>query len=139
MQIYVRVKAIGKRKDMLQLSPYRIPDSVRSLRDLLAAIAASEAERYNQKQTDAQLIPYLTAEDVDAGAAAGKVSFGRIFSEKKADKEKAVNNVIQCWKDGLVRVFMNDDEVTELDAELSIRENTVFTFIRLTFLAGRMW
>lgn len=139
MQIFVRVKVAGKRKDALQSTPYSIPDGITDLRQLLIAIVNSEVDRYNKKDADAQVIPFLTAEQIDDQAVAGKVSFGTIFSDKKANKQKAVENAIQCWQDGLVRVFMNDTELTELDTPLSIPENAEFTFIRLTFLAGRMW
>lgn len=139
MQIYVRIKSVGKRKDILAPTPYTISDSIENLRQLLTVIAETEVAKYNQKEADAQLIPYLTQEEVDAQADMGKVSFGQIYSAHKANREKAVENVIQCWEDGLVRVFMEDTELTELDAPLTIAEGAVFTFIRLTFLAGRMW
>ena len=139
MQVYIRIKAVGKRKDVLEPSAYSIPDGIISLRQLLTAVAESEVDRYNQKDAEAQLIPFLTAQQIEDQAVAGKVSFGAIYSDKKADKQRAVENAIQCWQDGLVRVFIDEVEVTELDGSLSIRENAVLTFIRLTFLAGRMW
>lgn len=139
MQIYVRIKVAGKRKDVLQLTPYTIPGAVSSLRQLLTAVVESEVDRYNKKDIDVQMIPYLTAQQIDDQAVAGKVSFGAVFSDRKANKRKAVENAFQCWKDGMVRVFMDETELTELDAPLSVPENAEFTFIRLTFLAGRMW
>ena len=139
MQVYIRIKAVGKRKDVLEPSAYSIPDCIISLRQLLTAVVESEVDRYNQKDAEAQLIPFLTAQQIEDQAVAGKVSFGAIYSDKKADKQRAVENAIQCWQDGLVRVFIDEVEVTELDGSLSIRENAVLTFIRLTFLAGRMW
>lgn len=139
MQIYVRVKAAGKRKDVLTPTPYTIPDHITDLRQFLTAVVESEVDRYNQKDTETQLIPYLTAQEVEDQAAAGKVSFGTIYSDKKANKEKAVQNAIQCFQDGLVRVLIGEEELTDLDKPVVVQENTVFTFIRLTFLAGRMW
>lgn len=139
MQIYVRIKVAGKRKDVLQLTPYDIPRDIGSLRQLLTAVVEREVDRYNKKNTECQVITYLTAQQIDDQAVTGKVSLGTIFSDKKANKQKAVENAIQCWQDGMVRVFMNETELTELDASLSVPENAEFTFIRLTFLAGRMW
>lgn len=139
MQVYVRIKTAGKRRDVLEPSAYTIPDRITSLRQLLAAIVDSEVDRYNRKETEAQLIPFLTAQQIEDQAVAGKVSFGTTYSDKKADKQRSVDNAIQCWQDGLVRVFVGEAEVTELDGTLSIQENAVLTFIRLTFLAGRMW
>ena len=139
MEIYIKVKALGKRKDILAPTLYTIPDDVASLRELLTAIVQKEVDLYNSKQPDTQLIPYLTQQELNDQAEAGKVSFGRIYADKKADSRKAVANALQCWEDGLVRVFMNNEELTQLDAPLVIPDGAVFTLIRLTFLAGRMW
>ena len=139
MDIYVRVKAIGKRKDILAPALYTIPDGICSLRQLLTAVVQKEVDRYNNKEAETQLIPFLTQQELDDQAKIGKVSFGTIYSDKKADPGKAVANAIQCWEDGLVRVFMNDEELTDLDAKLVIEEQAIFTFMRLTFLAGSIW
>lgn len=139
MEIYVRVKALGKRKDILAPVPYTLPDGIESLRQLLTAVVQIEVDNYNRKETELQLIPFLTQSELDDQSKAGKVSFGRIYSDKKANLQKAVQNALQCWEDGLVRVFMNDEELTELDTPIEIPDQAVFTFMRLTFLAGSMW
>ena len=139
MDIYVRVKAIGKRKDILAPTPYTIPDGICSLRQLLTAVVQKEVAQYNIKEVEAQLIPFLTQQQLDEQSKIGKVSFGTIYSDKKANPDKAVTNAIQCWEDGLVRVFMDEKEITKLDETLWIPEGAVFTFMRLTFLAGSIW
>ena len=139
MQAYVRVKTLGKRKDVMPLKPYELPEGIGSLRELLTAFVEAEVERYNGKDTEAPLLSCLTAEEIETQSETGKVSFGRLWSDQKADKAKAVKTAIQAFDDGLVRVLMDETELTELDAPLCIREGTVFTFVRLTFLAGRMW
>ena len=139
MDIYVRVKAIGKRKDILAPTPYTIPDGICSLRQLLTAVIQKEVAQYNSKEAETQLIPFLTQQELEDQAKIGKVSFGSIYSDKKSEPGKAVANAIGCWEDGLVRVFMNDEELTDLDAKLVIEEQAIFTFMRLTFLAGSIW
>lgn len=139
MNIYVRVKSVGKRRDILAPTPYTIPDGISSLRQLLSAVAQKEAALYNSKEAEAQLIPYLTQQELDDQARAGKISLGSIYSDKKADPHKAAANAVACWEDGLVRVFVNEEELTDLDAPLTIGEQAVFTFLRLTFLAGSLW
>ena len=139
MDIYVRVKAIGKRKDILAPTPYTIPDGICSLRQLLTAVVQKEVAQYNSKETEAQLIPFLTQQELDDQAKIGKVSFGTIYSDKKADPDNSVANAIRCWEDGLVRVFMDEEELTDLDAPLKMAAESVLTFIRLTFLTGSIW
>ena len=139
MQVYVRVKALGKRKDVLPPRPYELPEGISSLRGLLTAFVEAEVERYNGKDPEAPLLSCLTAEEIEAQSETGKVSFGRLWSDKKADKAKAVQTALLAFDDGLVRVLMDETELVQLDAPLCIREGAVFTFVRLTFLAGRMW
>ncbi len=139
MKIYVQVKAAGKRRPVLERVPYEIPEGICTLRDFLREIVDLEVECYNQKGKDVQVLPFLTKEEVEERAESGKVAFGRIYSEKKADPVKAVENTMQCFEDGLVRVFQNEEERKALDTPMQIQEGDIFTFIRLTFLAGRLW
>lgn len=139
MNVYVNIKAAGKRKPVLEREPYEIQNQITNLGDLLSAFVETEVDRYNQKGTDIQLIPYLTDEEICNQVSGGKVGFGRIYSEKRADKNKALKNAIQCYTDGLVRVFWNDTELTDLEEPIQIADGDCFTFIRLTFLAGRLW
>lgn len=139
MKVYIYVKAVGKRRPILEKVPYEIPNTVSTLKDLLTELVRIEVERYNEKGADVQLIPYLTQEETEAQAQNGKVGFGCIYSEKKADFQKALENALQCQKDGLVRVFQNEEEIERLENVITINEGDSFTLIRLTFLAGRMW
>ena len=139
MDIYVRVKAIGKRKDILAPTPYTIPDGICSLRQLLTAVVQKEVAQYNSKQAEAQLIPFLTQQEVDDQSKIGKASLATTYSAKKADPSQAATHAIGCWEDGMVRVFLHEAELTDLDAPLTIEAQSVLTFIRLTFLAGSIW
>ncbi len=139
MTIYINMKAAGKRKAILEQVPYELPDGVATLRDFLTELVKTEVENYNQKGTDVQVIPYLTKEEVEEQASVGKVGFGRVYSEKQADAAKAVVNAIQCFEDGLIRVFQNETELKELNMPIELHKDDCFTLIRLTFLAGRLW
>ena len=139
MTIYINMKAAGKRKAILEQVPYELPDGVATLRDFLTELVKIEVENYNQKGTDVQVIPYLTKEEVEEQASVGKVGFGRVYSEKQADAAKAVVNAIQCFEDGLIRVFQNETELKELNMSIELHKDDCFTLIRLTFLAGRLW
>lgn len=139
MKIYIQMKAAGRRRPVLDHVPYELPEEIGTLKDFLSALVKIEVERYNQKGTDVQVVPYLTKEEVEDQASLGKVGFGRIYSDKKADPGKAVENALQCFEDGLVRVFQNDEERKSLEDAVCLKEGDCFTLIRLTFLAGRLW
>lgn len=53
--------------------------------------------------------------------------------------EKARVNAVQCFEDGIYRVFMDGRGLEELDEGIVVTEESVFTFVRLTMLTGRMW
>lgn len=139
MNIYVNMKLAGKRKEVLNKVLYELGEGISTLEELLTAFVKAEVEKYNQKETDCQVIAYLTNQEIEEQASVGKVGFGRIYSEKKANLEKAVQNAIQCFEDGLVRIFQGDVELTQLKQTVQVKEGDCFTFIRLTFLAGRLW
>ncbi len=129
----------GRRRPVLAAAARTIPAGTATLRALLTALVRQEVAAYNAKGEDTDLVALLAPQQLDDAAAAGKVGFGRVYGGRKADEEKAVANALQCFADGLVRVFQNEEERTDLDTPLSIAENDTFTLIRLTFLAGRMW
>lgn len=137
MLVYVRVKSLRKRRS--ELLEYRLPDGIGTVGELIEAFVKEEVKRFNEKDTDLPLISVLSAEDIEASSKSGKVAFGRLYSEAKADESIAVNAALSAFRDGLFRILMDETELKSLDEAITIREGAVFTFIRLTFLAGRMW
>ena len=73
------------------------------------------------------------------GAQAGKVSYGESMDDRKADAEKAVLNALQCFDDGIVALFADGVRYTRREEQIPLKDQSEVTFVRLTFLAGRMW
>ena len=138
MKVFVRIKSLKKRKST-ELRSYELSEGIGTVRGLIAAFVHAEVERFNDKDTELPLLALMSAEEIDDNAKAGKVAFGRLWSDNKADEAKTVEAAFADFGDGLFRVLMDDEELKELDHPVKITEGTVFTFIRLTFLAGRMW
>lgn len=137
--IFVNVKSVGKRKPALNAVSYTLPDGIATLRDLITAVVRIETERYNARETEKMLLPFLTEAQIEDQSVAGKVGFGRIYAERKADPKAAVETALQGFEDGLFRVIVNDSEVKESDASIRLNEGDTLTFVRLSFLAGRLW
>jgi len=137
--VFVNVKSIGKRRSTLELMPYSLHEGVATLRDLITAVVEKEVAAYNSKETDAMLLPVLMQQQIEDQSVSGKVHFGRIYSDKKADSARAVETALQGFEDGLFRVVINDAEAKELDAPIAVKDGDILTFIRLTFLSGRLW
>ena len=139
MNIYIKLKSAGKRRPVLSDTLYTFPDGIASLRQLIETVVRQEVEKYNSRGTENMLIPFLTEAEISEQSTVGKVGFGRLYSDKRADPEKAVEVALQGFEDGLFKVIVGEKEAAELDEPLDIQENELLTFIRLTFLAGRLW
>ena len=61
------------------------------------------------------------------------------MDDRKADEEKAVVNALQCFDDGIVALFADGVRYQKREERLPLKDQSEVTFIRLTFLAGRMW
>ena len=139
MNIYIKLKSVGKRRPVLEDTPYTLPDGITNLRKLIEVMVRQEVEKFNSRGEDNMLVPFLTEVEIEEQSTTGKVGFGRLYSDRKADPEKAVETALQGFEDGLFKVLCGETELAELDETLTIKENDVLTFIRLTFLAGRLW
>lgn len=146
--IYVQMKRLGKQKNAeIHPVPVELEERPKTVRNLLIFLVRAQVRQYQERRERGEILPWLTLEEIDRQAASGKVSFGK-HEGNDADEEKAVTNALQCFEDGIYRVFLGKTELTELDGELPMgeehpigeehpmEEKPVFTFVRLTMLAG---
>lgn len=139
IKVYITVKSIGKKKNHLERKEWELMETPHTLRALITDIVAHNVKRFNERQTDIPLVPYLTQSEVELQGAVGKVGFGALYNENKASADEAICTAVVAFEDGLYRVFINDNEVEQLDSPLTVREGDDVAFIRFTMLAGRMW
>ena len=81
----------------------------------------------------------LSQEELDNMAEIGKIAFDLVYGSKDVTLDKAYETALLAYKDGLVRLFVGDKEAGELEEPLTLKDGDEVTFIRLTFLAGRIW
>lgn len=142
MEIRVNVKQLGKRKASVVPVSYDLPlgaDGFFTVRELITELVKSGIALYHEKLEQSELLKCLTKEEIDDKAQSGKIAFGAVYSEKRADTAHAVENAIQCFEDGIYRIFLNDRTLEDLEEQLSVTQSDTFTFVRLTMLAGRLW
>lgn len=138
--IYARMKRVGKQKkeDLLPVA-FELGKKPDTVRELLTELVSLSVRQYNERKDEGQVLSYLTKEEISGQAAAGKVSFG-LRGGNDADPEKAVDNALQCFEDGIYRVFAGEEELTGLEQAVpwgaGEEGEPVFTFIRLTMLSG---
>ena len=139
MKIFVNVKQIGKRKNKIDKKKYEISEKITTVKELLTEFVTINVNEFNNGFTENDIVPYLTDKKINDLSDAGKISFGVDYNGQKQDLEKAIENALQSYEDGIYRVFVNDEEMGEIDCEINLKENDELTFVRLTMLAGRMW
>jgi hypothetical protein len=139
MQLFIKLKQAGKRRLVLEKHPIEIAEigNSPSLQALIEAVVSQQVTAYNAKTLEQPLIHFLTDTQIEEAATTGKVGFGTIYNNKKADLTKAIQVAIEAHIDGLFVVAVDDKIVEKLDTFIVLHPNTVITFIRLTLLIGR--
>ena len=140
MEIQVALKSIGKKK-AVQAMPLKIQGHPATVRELILAVTEAEVLLYNQRAQQSGLLQSITItrEEIKDKAQAGRISFGVNYGGQKADLQEAQENAVQCFADGIYRIFLDHLPLEALDDPICVTEHSVFTFVRLTMLAGRMW
>jgi hypothetical protein len=136
VNIFIRVKAAGKRQDMLEEQPCVVPGGADRAEKLIEYLVRENVRAYNAKAVDAPFFQYLSRQELEDGEHRGKIGFGDRKNEKNQDEEEAVRNALQCFADGLYRLLVNETEAP-LGAPFNLKEGDTVTFIRLVMLAGR--
>jgi hypothetical protein len=139
MQIYIKLKQAGKRRLILEKQAIKIENigKTPTLQALITAVVTQQVAAYNAKTLDEPIINFLTKNQINDAAATGKVGFGTIYNDKKADLNQAIKVALEAHIDGLFAVAVDDKIVEKLDTIVDLNDNSVITFLRLTLLIGR--
>jgi len=130
------MRKLGKKnRDAIAPVAFELPKRPDTVKELIESLTRLGVAAYNARKDEGQLLPYLTKKEIADQASAGKVSFG-VRNGNDADEESAVANAMQCFEDGIYRIFADDDELLSLEQEIPWTDETVFTFIRLAMLSG---
>lgn len=134
--IHIRMKKLGKQKPSdLQPVPFELDEKPGTVRELLTSLTTLGVKQYNARKDEGQILAYLTKEEIADQAVRGKIASG-LRGGEDAVEEKALENTIQCFEDGIFRVFAGDTELTALEEAIPWKDDLIFTFIRLTMLSG---
>ncbi|MBE6890150.1 MAG: hypothetical protein E7485_09075 [Ruminococcaceae bacterium] len=136
MTILVNVKQLGKKRNKISEMPFFLENEPCTLRELITESVRTCVTAYNAR-LNKEAKP-LSEDDISAMSELGKIAFG-LSEGAAADLGKATEDAILAFEDGLYRIFLGEQELTELDGSIELNENSSVTFIRLVMLAGRMW
>ena len=152
MQIRINVKGASRKKAAIIQMTCDYPDRQMTVEEFLEETVRQNVREYNARKDAAEILRLFSneggknsplneqfEEHIQNSAASGKVAYGDPMDGRKADEEKAVENALQCFDDGMVALFADGVRYTEREEKIALKELSEVTFIRLTFLAGRMW
>jgi len=137
MEITLQLKRLGKKK--VKKVPFTLEKNPKNLEELLIGCVKNQVEAFNKKRTEVNVIGFLSPAEIQEKAESGKVEFGELANTDLANLQKAIDNVLLSFKDGLFVVFVDEDEITDLKAPLELTSESVIAFIRMTFLVGTYW
>ena len=139
MKILVNMKKLGKRKNSITQLPYELEGQPNTVKELIVQMVTVCVKDYNARMESKELLQNLSLADMEEQAEAGKISFGVNYGENRAELEQAVANALQCFEDGIYRIFLGTEQLQKLEDRIVLSEGSELTFVRLTMLAGRMW
>lgn len=134
-KLKIKLKRLGKKK--IHTIDYEINAVVNSLRNLISEIVRAEVQVFNDKVDNPTIISFLSPDEIDKEAQTGKVAFGERYANDKAIESEAIENALVSFSDGMFAVFINDEEVVELDQKIALSYESEIVFLRMTFLTGR--
>lgn len=134
--IYVKMKKLGgQKRAALHAVPFALDEKPDTTRALLIGLTRLGVRQYNARKDAGQILAYLTREEIEAQASRGKITSG-LHGGADAVEDKAIENTLQCFEDGIFRVFAGEVELTALSDKILWENDLVFTLIRLTMLSG---
>lgn len=144
VKVNINIKQMGKKGRRIKSIPFeyeRCPKSAEELIEDTVDIMLDAFEKRQERSAAEEVEGPLSEESIAAMAEMGKVAFGFIYNEKTPDRDEAVETARLAYVDGLVRIFINGEEAEyqEGGTPISLSEGDEVTFVRLAFLAGRMW
>lgn len=139
MTIRVNVKKLGKRISSVEPMDFPLDCEPQTAGELICAAVRTSVKQYNERLERSEMSVPLDEDAEQVYERAGKIAFGLPFSDKRADAEKAQQTALEAFRDGLFRMFIDDEEVEGENTQIKLSEQSEVTFIRLAMLAGRMW
>ncbi|MBQ3393391.1 MAG: hypothetical protein IJG52_08280 [Lachnospiraceae bacterium] len=139
MQIRINVKGASRRKAAIVQMVREYPDRTMTVEEFLAETVKQSLAQFREKREAGEVLRLFSKEELEDKASLGKVAYGSLMDDRDPDGEKAVKAALQGFEDGIAALFADGVRYTDLKEKMELHEQSEVTFVRLTFLAGRMW
>ena len=130
---------MGKRKNSIDEYAMKLDNTPHTVSELLEAMVRVSVAEYTQRIENSKLIQVLSKEEIEDKSVTGKIGFGVNYGENTPNLESAIQNAKESFNDGIVVLFIGDNQVEDLNQALAWEENSKITIIRMTMLTGRLW
>lgn len=146
MKIFFEQKKPGRTKQTIEPVAVEIDGCPASVGALIEVTVRSCVAAFNKKAASSLEDPdigdageVLDEQGISNLVETGRVAFGIVYGNRQADADKAVANALQCYEDGMFRMFLNGVPLGDIHSPVEVREGACLSVVRLTLLAGRMW
>ncbi len=115
------------------------PVSAGEFLDETVKLTLSQYEKLMKDNGTADIFRVLSKTETDRMAESGKITFGIKYSTDAAFCARAVHNARQCFLDSLIAMFIDGNRYEQLEDIFVLNNNSEVTFVRLSFLSGRLF
>ena len=119
--------------------PFQYETVPKMVQELITETVKICLDAYKKRVEDRDTMKVLARDNIEEMAEIGKIAFGISYGEKVPEEQEAIDTAITAFEDGLYRIFLDGEELSDLQQSIVLNEDTELTFIRLTMLAGRIW
>lgn len=140
MQLTIKSKQLGKKRAIGQ-SIIEIADLPQNatLQNLITNVVKQQVSAFNQRKENPTILSILSKENIAKQSEKGKIGFNDSYNAQQANEQQAIDNALLAFEDGIYCVFVGEEQIENLNQNIEVTENTIVTFVRLTFLAGSYW
>ncbi len=133
-------KVMGKTRPTFANWELSLPEEIGgaevTLRSLLTHIVQAEVEAFQLRQSQRRLLTILSPEQIQRDVEQGKIDAGGSELNQTVDIQTAVDIALQAFTDGLYFVFLDDEQIEDLEARVVLNADAQLLFLRLVPLVG---
>ena len=148
MKLFFEQKKPGRERQKIEPVLIEIENNPTTVAQLIDETVRTCVAEFNKKAINAPERDDLDADNthnvlsgqtIENLAETGRIAFGMVYNGKTEDPDAAVANALQCYEDGLFRLFLNGYPLNDINDKLDLGDGDRITVVRLTLLSGRLW
>lgn len=133
-------KVMGKTRPTFANWELSLPEELEAqeitLRSLLTHIVHAEVEAFRSRQSQRRLLNILSPEQIQIGLVQGKIESGGSELDQAVEVGEAVETALEAFTDGFYYVFLDEQQIEDLEAKVVLNQQSELLFLRLVPLVG---